>query len=565
MKKILAVLLLFSCLITQAQQPTSLLSNQNVPTTHNGTIFTFSSLNSTTTQLAATATFTGTIESVVSSQAYSILVYSDQPGTVTIKQYIDAAGTKLISTTSYVNTASVGLNRSGILNGNYVQVTYQNTGGSTTTALNVDMAYGTIQPVNQLGNLPISISDLNGTAIAGTGLPVTETSATASANGNITTQNLNPLTGTPTAGSFVRLTLNNQSTATITVSGTYTGALSLQYSTDGGTTWVTYTNTNQLVFETSGSTSATIASASVGAWTTDISGLTDIRVSALAAVTGTAVVNIRAVQAAQQIGINQSLPAGTANIGAISIGQIGSATGSFATDATNAAKALGVAQIAPFTFADKASGAVTTTGNSGTITSGFGNTISGLINITAVSGTTPTMDIALQESYDNGTTWQDIYHTPRFTATTTFPVPNMLIGGRRRWIYTISGTTPSFTFSINIMQGNVTAPIFRSFYDRTLSSTQALNATTNSYNIEGCKQITMIISSGAATTPCAIKMQYSMDGTNFYDASTILTSVASSSVAVTSTTNLQVKYVRGIVTTAGSGQALTHINFFGTN
>lgn len=138
------------------------------------------------------------------------------------------------------------------------------------------------------------------------------------ASGSITTQNLNPLTGVPTAGSFIRLTLLNASTVSIMVSGTYTGALSIQHTIDGGTTWVTYTNANQLVLETSGAPSATIASASVGAWTTDVAGLTDVRISGLAAMTGTAVVTIKGVSgASQQVGINQSLPAGANALGSI--------------------------------------------------------------------------------------------------------------------------------------------------------------------------------------------------------------------------------------------------------
>lgn len=200
----------------------------------------------------------------------------------------------------------------------------------------------------------------------------------AFSSGSITTQNLNPLTGVPTAGSFVALTLGNQSTMTINVSGTYTGVLSLQYSTDGGSTWVTYTNANQLVLETSGVPVATIASAATGSWTTDVAGLTNVRVSALAAVTGTAVVSLRAVSASQQIGINQALPTGTNSIG--NIGTIGTMTPG--TAATNLGKsrnlAIGATDVGVgiLTLRNDALAAFGTTGNYNTpIADQFGSLI----------------------------------------------------------------------------------------------------------------------------------------------------------------------------------------------
>ncbi len=139
--------------------------------------------------------------------------------------------------------------------------------------------------------------------------------------GDITTQNLNPLTGVPTAGSFVRLLLTNQSTAAITISGTYTGVLSIQLSTDGGVTYQTFTNTLLLTSEFNAAKSGTIASTSVGTFTMDCSALSEIRVSALAAVTGTASVKIKAVTGAQQIGFSEMIPAGINLIGKVGIDQ----------------------------------------------------------------------------------------------------------------------------------------------------------------------------------------------------------------------------------------------------
>jgi len=389
-------------------------------------------------------------------------------------------------------------------------------------------------------------------------------------SGSISALNANLTTGTATTNSVVSLNnLTNKGVATIQVTGTWVGTLVGQYSIDG-TNWVTLGSTSFLNVNT-GAYTSNIASASVGIWTIDISGVPNFRISTSAYTSGTAVVSINATQSAQMFALDNPIPAGTNIIGGlvanqtVGISQIGATAVSTITDATAAAKGLGVSLNGPATVTDKASAAVTATGNTGTISDGFGQTLSALVNITAVSGTSPTMDLVLQESYDNGTTWQDVYHCPRFTAATTFSVPNITIGGRRRWLYTIAGTSPSFTFSIIVMRGSHSPIIARSFYDRTLASTQTLSTSTAAFDISGCKNIVMSICSGTATTACAITMQFSQDGSNWFSASSALTSVASSTVAVAATTGYAAKYVRGLVTTAGATQTLTYINFYGSN
>ena len=109
---------------------------------------------------------------------------------------------------------------------------------------------------------------------------------------------------------------------------------------------------------------------------------------------------------------------------------------------------------------------VQTTSGSGTA---WLNDISGRglifwVNVTAVSGTTPSCVFRLQWSPDNGTTWIDWdttnLATTAFTATGTavlkvasdLPIvanasKNDIVGRQVRVATTISGTTPSFTFS----------------------------------------------------------------------------------------------------------------------
>lgn len=124
-----------------------------------GTWFFFSTVNSTTTQLAANATFTGSIEETYSQPSYSILLTSDQPGVLTFLQYIDAAGTRQSSTLTFYIDAGVPFSQSGILNGNYFKVTFQNIGSATTTTLNINTSYGIILPSSKYNNLAVSVPD----------------------------------------------------------------------------------------------------------------------------------------------------------------------------------------------------------------------------------------------------------------------------------------------------------------------------------------------------------------------------------------------------------------------
>lgn len=67
----------------------------------------------------------------------------------------------------------------------------------------------------------------------------------------------------------------------------------------------------------------------------------------------------------------------------------------------------------------------------------------------AGTGTSPTLDIKLQTSYD-GSTWFD--HGSAFTQVTTSTSNQVLkftnYGKYIRFVYTIGGTTPSFTFTL---------------------------------------------------------------------------------------------------------------------
>jgi len=71
-----------------------------------------------------------------------------------------------------------------------------------------------------------------------------------------------------------------------------------------------------------------------------------------------------------------------------------------------------------------------------------------LLDVTAASGTTPSLAVEVETSYD-GSTWRPL---GGFTAVATTGSERLSFSGCDRFVrcaYTISGDTPSFTFSVS--------------------------------------------------------------------------------------------------------------------
>lgn len=130
------------------------------------TNYMLSTVNSTTTQLNAAATFTGTIETIFNQQIASVLLTSDQNGTLTLRQYIDAGGTRKTNDWVYPIVANVPFSRSFPVNGNFFNLLFTNGGGVATTTLSINTAYGTLAAATNLGNGPVSIDEVNGTSFS---------------------------------------------------------------------------------------------------------------------------------------------------------------------------------------------------------------------------------------------------------------------------------------------------------------------------------------------------------------------------------------------------------------
>ena len=109
-----------------------------------------SALNSTTTQLASGASYTGTIEDSKIYPSISFLAFSDQDLTITISQFIDVAGLKNVDERVVSYKANERFSLSYPINGNYLRVSARNEGGSTTTTLQIDTAFGVIDATDEI-------------------------------------------------------------------------------------------------------------------------------------------------------------------------------------------------------------------------------------------------------------------------------------------------------------------------------------------------------------------------------------------------------------------------------
>lgn len=214
---------------------------------------------------------------------------------------------------------------------------------------------------------------------------------------------------------------------------------------------------------------------------------------------------------------------------------------------------------------DIVSAAITSTATSSAITPGvIGNlgTYSSTFNIvvTAVSGTTPTMDVAIEESPDNGTNWIRVYEFPRITANGSYVSPKLraTFGTRYRYVRTIGGTTPSFTMALNRTMWSTPGELTRQWFDRSIVLT-TLNSATPVYNVDGANIFQVVTALGAATTAPVLQLQGSEDGTNWYAMGATFTPTANSTI-VTVVKDFVPKFARVIVATAGSAVTAGYIS-----
>ncbi len=213
---------------------------------------------------------------------------------------------------------------------------------------------------------------------------------------------------------------------------------------------------------------------------------------------------------------------------------------------------IGNVGISSRTVTDIASATVTANGNSGVIASDAGQSLASVITISGVSGTTPTLDLILQESFDDGANFQDIYHVERIVANVVATVPNMLMHGRRQWKWVVNGAGASFTISIKSTRGANPVQAIRRFFVRGLDTT-VVNTFTPRFNIEGFKFISFGAKMNSGGTSPVLQFQVSPDDISYAYYSTTMTAGTNAfSLGSWTAYGALIKYARIVVQTAGA-------------
>jgi hypothetical protein len=209
----------------------------------------------------------------------------------------------------------------------------------------------------------------------------------------------------------------------------------------------------------------------------------------------------------------------------------------------------------PASVTDVASAALTTTTTTATLTPTGGIAFNVVIPVTATSGTNQTLDVSIEVSDDSGTNWVKVYDFPRITATGVYRSgPLKMLGNRIRYVQTVGGTSPSFTRSIVRLQRSDT--IFTRFVgiNRTIDP-NTLSSTTPAIYCEGASAFNFYARVTAQTTPATIQLQFSDNGSAWFDdvGSTLTTAVG---IVHAKADNEQWRFVRAVVSAAGSGITL---------
>lgn len=97
---------------------------------------------------------------------------------------------------------------------------------------------------------------------------------------------------------------------------------------------------------------------------------------------------------------------------------------------------------------DVASAARTVTGTAAAVVAEDVFAIAAKLNVSAASGTTPTLDVRLETTADDGATWYTCGTFAQKVGVASEAKMIAPVGSQVRWAWTIGGTTPSFTFDV---------------------------------------------------------------------------------------------------------------------
>ena len=219
------------------------------------------------------------------------------------------------------------------------------------------------------------------------------------------------------------------------------------------------------------------------------------------------------------------------------------------------------------------------------------------INVTATTlGTATSVIFVIQDSYDNGTTYNDVWVCQPITGNGHIRVPAIPLHGRwrvRAW--SIGGTSTTVTATVTPMAIGTEVLVIRQFVDvyaatnpfnsmqngtsvaSTLVSTvantnaNATNSCSAVANIEGCKNITItgVFTAGLPTTAPVYTLAISQDGTNWsYTTCTMTPGTTANGTYTGSISGISARFAKVAVTTASSGgtaYTCSYVAINGTN
>jgi hypothetical protein len=174
---------------------------------------------------------------------------------------------------------------------------------------------------------------------------------------------------------------------------------------------------------------------------------------------------------------------------------------------------------------------------------------------------TGSIDAVIQESYDAGANWVDIYHLDRVTGAGTVrqQIPSLKVNGDRvRYAWTVTGTLTTATMSVIRIPRQVTSGNLRRIYNRTLDP-NTLNSSTPALFTEGCEYTDLIVNMAAGGTAPVIQLQGSEDNSNWYNIGTALTATVGAVTALSVADGSIPKFSRATVSTAGAGSVLNYV------
>jgi hypothetical protein len=192
------------------------------------------------------------------------------------------------------------------------------------------------------------------------------------------------------------------------------------------------------------------------------------------------------------------------------------------------------------------------------------------VNLTAfTAGSSTGLDLFLQESPDNGTTYYDIWQCEAFTASGRARIPSIPVNGRRRirWVNR-TGAATTATLTVTSMGVPTSLPIQRQFFDRTSgvgSGTAVLNTRTTSYLIDGCGSFAVAVDAGAATGAATLQVQFSMNGSTWFAAGAATSCTASTVTLLPITNGLAARFLSVVVTNAGTSAVINKIDIYATS